>query len=237
MATAVAATSYSFPTAYDVSYQAGTTMTGAIHFSQADHFIYAKYVGSTKNYANSTITADTESWAFQSGSDFIIANHSSTGNTYAAVDAATFGVLSSAYASKAVSTIKDSPVAFSHFLKNFDQGAQSTVVVNNSSEDVILAGGSSSALWMKSENYVSTGAGNLTATLTIGRTYGDEPIVYAWDSSKIVSEVNNSTSTTETFTWGSYTANTLDFTHYTLVTDASAVTAMVTAVSAVATSF
>jgi hypothetical protein len=239
MTAAVTATDYAFPTKYDVAYQAGTstTMAGAIHFSSADDFIYAKYVGSTVNYENVTVTSDIESWAFKTGDKYIVAVHTAGAGTYAEIDATAFAALNATYVTKASSTIKASPATFSNFLKNFDQGTQSTVTVNGSSENVILAGGSSSSLWMKSETYDSSGAGNLTATLTIGRTYGDEPLVYRWASSHIVSEVNSASATTETFAWDSYTQNTLDYSAYTKETDTAKITALVAVVTAVAADF
>jgi hypothetical protein len=237
MTTAVTAASYTFPTKYDVAYQASTTMTGAIHFSSADNFIYAKYVGSTVNYENVPVTSDIESWAFKAEDKDIVAVYTAGVGTYAEIDAAAFATLNTTYAAKASNTIKASPATFSNFLKNFDQGTQSTVTVNGSSEDVILAGGSSSGLWMKSEAYASTGAGNLTAALTIGRTYGDEPVVYQWASSRVVSEVNSASATTETFAWNSYTENTLDYSAYTKETDPAKIAALAAVVAAVAADF
>ncbi len=239
MTSTVTASGYVSPAKYDIAYQASTTFTGAIHFSSTDNFLYAKAVGTTVDYSKNTITWDTEAWAFKDGAKYIVAIHKANSNTYAEIDATVFATLTKAYADKATSTITASPAAFSKFLKNFDKGTQSTVTVNGSSQNVILAGGSSSSLWMKSEAYASTGAGNLTATLTIGRTYGDEPIVYSWGSSRIQSEVNSANSTSEAFTWDSSTANALSnyATAYTVVTDATVITTMVTAAKVVAGSF
>jgi hypothetical protein len=237
MTATVTGAGYVMPVKYHLDYNVKSgTLVGAIQFSNVDDYVYAKYIGTATSYTGATTTYDLEAWAFKDGENYIAATKvtNPAATEYAIVTEEQFGEIKAAFAERAATSIKTSPASFSHFLKNFDVGTPSVVTVGGSSVSVILAGGSSTTLWMKSESYQSTGAGNLTATLNIGRTYGDEPVVYAWDNNRVIKEQNDATQSLLTYEWDTYTAEELDYSAYTQVTDVDAIEAKITSIEVLA---